>query len=134
LKYIVGIVVKRSDLEHGNPAERPEVVAGGPGGVGAAGPFEKGASMKFGERLRELRLETCMTLKYLSQKLKVSAAYLSSIENGKAGPPSDKLVERITNYFQCEETELLRLAYYDRLPPVLQDICRKVLLQKPPAS
>ena len=49
----------------------------------------------FGARLRTLREERGITLKFLANALQVSAAYLSALEHGKRGAPSAGLVYQV---------------------------------------
>ena len=42
---------------------------------------------KFGKKLRALRLENDQRLKDMADKLEVTAAYLSAVENGKRSVP-----------------------------------------------
>ena len=53
----------------------------------------------FGEKLKQYRLQKGLTLSDLSKVLKVSKAYISLIENGKRGRPSQGMVELICAYF-----------------------------------
>lgn len=52
----------------------------------------------FGERLRELREERCMTQKELAAAVGVSAGYLSALEHGHRGRPSWALLQRIVGH------------------------------------
>ena len=51
--------------------------------------------MKFGEYLRQKRLEKNMKAKTLAELLDISPAYLSSLENGSRQPPSNELLEKM---------------------------------------
>lgn len=53
----------------------------------------------FGARLRALRAARTMTLKELAAQLQVSAAYLSALEHGRRGAPSDGLVHQVCDIF-----------------------------------
>ena len=67
----------------------------------------------FGARLRSLRARHGVTLKTLAQGLQVSAAYLSALEHGRRGAPSQGLVHQVNEYFGLiwdEAEELSRLA------------------------
>ena len=67
----------------------------------------------FGARLRTLREERGITLKFLANALQVSAAYLSALEHGHRGQPTFYLVQRIIGFFNViwdEAEELERLA------------------------
>ena len=53
----------------------------------------------FGQRLRELRAERGATLKQMAAALQVSSAYLSALEHGHRGRPTDGLIHQICGYF-----------------------------------
>ena len=67
----------------------------------------------FGQRLRDLRRQRGVTLKAMAQALQVSSAYLSALEHGRRGRPSQVLVHQICAYFNIiwdEAEELQQLA------------------------
>ncbi len=67
----------------------------------------------FGARLRALRAERGVTLKALAGALQVSPAYLSALEHGRRGAPSDGLVHQVNAFFGLiwdEADDLARLA------------------------
>ena len=67
----------------------------------------------FGKKMRCLRLTTGVSLKQLAQDLQLSAAYLSSLERGHRGRPSEALVVQICEYFNLiwdDFEEMKRLA------------------------
>ncbi len=67
----------------------------------------------FGARLRALRSERGITLKYLAEGLQVSPAYLSALEHGRRGAPSAGLVHQVNEFFGLiwdEADDLARLA------------------------
>ena len=72
--------------------------------------------MTFGKRLKELRKKKGLTLKAVADVIKSSKGYLSGIEHGKVNPPSDRFVRRIARLLGVGETEMLRLAYFDKVP------------------
>lgn len=53
----------------------------------------------FGERLRVLRAGRGITLKEMAAALQVSSAYLSALEHGHRGRPTDGLIHQICGYF-----------------------------------
>ena len=53
----------------------------------------------FGKRVRELRAERSIALKKMAGDLEISAAYLSALEHGYRGLPSEALVIQICEYF-----------------------------------
>lgn len=53
----------------------------------------------FGEKLVELREQRGWTQKKMANKLGVSAAYLSALENGQRGKPSRRLLHAVCQTF-----------------------------------
>jgi transcriptional regulator with XRE-family HTH domain len=67
----------------------------------------------FGAKVRSLRAAHGVTMKEMAQALQISSAYLSALEHGKRGRPSQGLVRQICEYFELiwdEADALLRLA------------------------
>ncbi len=64
----------------------------------------------FGQYCRQLRQNRNISLKELAEALAVSPAYLSSLERGKRGNPSEIIIEKICEYLSLsfEEVKLLR--------------------------
>jgi HTH-type transcriptional regulator, competence development regulator len=62
--------------------------------------------MKFGEILRQLRLEGGMGIKSLAPQLDVNYTYLSKLEN-EAVNPSEEFVARVADYFGFDRDALL---------------------------
>lgn len=62
----------------------------------------------FGKALRMFRLERGELLKEMAERLQISPAYLSSVENGKKEPTSE-LMMRITSAYPLSKEELLLL-------------------------
>ncbi len=77
----------------------------------------------FGARLRALRAAQEMTLKELAAQLQVSAAYLSALEHGRRGAPSDGLVHQVCDLFGLIWDQADELAALARLshPRVVVD-------------
>ncbi|HJA81040.1 MAG TPA: helix-turn-helix domain-containing protein [Candidatus Mediterraneibacter intestinipullorum] len=72
---------------------------------------------RFGKRLRTLRIEENQRLKDMADKLGVTAAYLSAVENGKRRVP-DSWIATLTDEYGLspeEERELQKLAYEDQM-------------------
>lgn len=67
----------------------------------------------FGKALRRIRLERDELLKNMSEKLGVTPAYLSAIENGKK-KATQSLCDRIIAEYQLQpdETDMLMDAYF----------------------
>ena len=67
----------------------------------------------FGAKIRELRAARHVTLKRMAADLQISAAYLSALEHGHRGLPSEALVEQSCEYFHLiwdDYEEVQRLA------------------------
>ena len=67
----------------------------------------------FGAKVRALRAAHGVTLKEMAAELQISSAYLSALEHGRRGRPSQGLVRQICEYFELiwdEADALLRLA------------------------
>ncbi|MDE0781151.1 MAG: helix-turn-helix domain-containing protein [Alphaproteobacteria bacterium] len=67
----------------------------------------------FGEKVRGLRFGRGITLKEMAADLELSPAYLSSLEHGHRGRPSEALAVQICEYFNLiwdDYEEIHRLA------------------------
>jgi len=53
----------------------------------------------FGRKVRALRAARSITLKQMAADLELSPAYLSSLEHGRRGRPSEALVVQVCEYF-----------------------------------
>lgn len=53
----------------------------------------------FGQKVRSLRAARGVTLKQMAADLQLSPAYLSSLEHGRRGRPSEALVVQVCEYF-----------------------------------
>lgn len=71
---------------------------------------------KFGKELRKIRIENDEILKDMADKLNVTAAYLSAVENGNRKVPDAWVNTIVTKYNLSDEkaTTLQKLAYEDR--------------------
>ncbi len=78
--------------------------------------------MTFGSVLRKLRSKEDIGIKKLATAINVDYAYISRIENGKL-KPSQRVIERIANYFNCDRDELLILG--DKIPEDIKKILRE---------
>src|SRR5688572_26271279 len=63
-----------------------------------------------GTRIRQLRRERGLTQRALAERVPMSAANLSRIENGEQGPPSEETIARLAKVLNADQGELLRLA------------------------
>lgn len=67
----------------------------------------------FGAKVRALRADRKITLKQMAADLELSEAYLSTLEHGHRGRPSEALVVQICEYFHLiwdDYEEMHRLA------------------------
>ena len=84
--------------------------------------------MRFGEKVRELRLAKGWRLRDLAEKVDVGFTHLSRVENERLNYgdyPSDALIHRLADALEVDEEELLILA--KRVPERI----RKRVLQRP---
>ena len=73
---------------------------------------------KFGETIRELRINKDLGLREFAKQLEITPAYLSNIERGKFNPPSEEKIIRIAEKLGADSNFLLRLA--KKVPPEIQ--------------
>lgn len=67
-------------------------------------------SLRFGKRIRQLRIQKGMTQRDLSARLGIDFTYLSKIENNKAEPPSDEVIKGLARELNTDPEELFTLA------------------------
>lgn len=68
----------------------------------------------FGNFCRKLRFNHCVSLKSQATALSVSPSYLSSLEHGKKGIPSDNIIQKVSELFSLnpdEQCELKQSAF-----------------------
>ena len=90
--------------------------------------------MKFGEYLRQKRLEKNMKAKTLAELLDISPAYLSSLENESRQPPSYELLEKIAAILELstdERYQLFDLAGENKNPPEISEDLTEYIYQNP---
>ncbi len=80
--------------------------------------------MHFGATLRLLRVHTGFTLRELADRIGVSNAYLSRVENGHDAPPTPDRLAPIARAFGLAPTTLIELA--DRIGPFTSDYLERV--------
>lgn len=73
-------------------------------------------SLKFGQAMKQKRAVLSLSLASLAQRVGCAKSYLSSIENGHKGPPSDELVAKIEEALSFAPGELAQCASWDRTP------------------
>jgi len=90
--------------------------------------------MRFGMRIRELRLEKKLSQRRLAEQIGIDFTYLSKIENSKVSPPSDEVIHKLAQELEADLEELLALAakvsQEDLRETVAQDIRLGVLFRK----
>ena len=77
--------------------------------------------MRFGERVKELRLQRKLTQQKVAEKIGVTVGYISKVEKERlqfGDYPSEKFIHKLADALQCNEDELLLLT--DRVPPAIQ--------------
>lgn len=75
---------------------------------------------EFGLRIRELRKKKGLTQQQLAGQVGLDFTYLSKIETGRVGPPSQEKIIALANALGCDPEELLLLA--KRVPESLQSV------------
>lgn len=81
--------------------------------------------MSFGGVIRERRIDLGIGLMDMSERLGISAPYLSRIERGLESPPRDELIERAAAILGLQLDDLFVQAR--RLPPDMRDDMEKVV-------
>jgi transcriptional regulator with XRE-family HTH domain len=81
--------------------------------------------MSFGGIIRERRIGLGIGLVDMSERLGISAAYLSRIERGLESPPRDHLIERAAAILGLQMDDLFIKA--QRLPPDMRGDMEKVV-------
>ena len=90
--------------------------------------------MKYGECLKQKRIEKNINAKTMAERLSISPAYLSSLENGSRRAPSFALQEKIAEALSLTEDE--RYQFYDlaaenKQPPILSKDLTEFIYQNP---
>jgi len=81
--------------------------------------------VSFGGVIRERRIELGIGLMDMSERLGISAPYLSRIERDLESPPRDELIERAAAILGLQMDDLFVKAR--RLPPDMRDDMEKVV-------
>jgi len=89
--------------------------------------------MKFGEKIKSLRMASSLSLRELAKKIDVSPSYLQRIELLRDKPPSGEVIGRLAAILGVNPAELFILAE-NRLPQIIYDaVCQnKVSMEKVP--
>jgi transcriptional regulator with XRE-family HTH domain len=92
----------------------------------ARGPSQTERAHALGARLRQLRRAAKLTQREVAQRIPMSAANLSRLENGEQGPPSEETIERLARALDTDPAELLTLAGRAGRPASSDAILREV--------
>ena len=90
-------------------------------GGGQLGNQQEDEPMRFGERVKELRLQRKLTQQKVAEKVGVTVGYICKVEKERlqfGDYPSEKFIHKLADALQCDEDELLLLT--DRVPPAIQ--------------
>jgi transcriptional regulator with XRE-family HTH domain len=80
-----------------------------------------GETMRFGERLREIRKEKGLTLREVAERAGIDFTYLSKIENSRFPyTPAADTIRQLAEALKVDSIELLTLA--DKLPKELEPL------------
>ena len=77
---------------------------------------------KFGRLIQRLRIDKKLSLRKLAKESKISPTYLSYIERGIQGPPSQDVVKRLAGALECDVDPLMSEAGY-----VDEDVWKTIL-------
>ena len=90
--------------------------------------------MKFGEYLKQKRLENNMKSKTMAKILDISPAYLSSLESGSRQPPSYELLDKMAAILELnidERYQLFDLAGENKHPREIAKDLTEYIYQNP---
>jgi len=91
---------------------------------------KRATTMRFGDRIRELRKAKALGQRALAEKVGVSFTYVSKIENEKldfGDYPSEELIGKLAEALDADKDELLILA--EKIP----DQIKKRVMERPEA-
>jgi transcriptional regulator with XRE-family HTH domain len=92
----------------------------------ARGPSQTERAHSLGVRLRQLRRQAKLTQREVAERVPMSAANLSRVENGDQGPPSDETIERLARALEADADELLALAGRAAAPTSPDKLMREI--------
>ncbi len=92
----------------------------------ARGPSQTERAHTLGSRLRRLRRAAKLTQHQVAERVPMSAANLSRIENGEQGPPSEEVLEGLARALDADLTELLTLAGRAGATPTADMLLREI--------
>lgn len=67
-------------------------------------------SLPFGKRIRQIRIDRGLSQRDLASEVGIDFTYLSKIENNRAAPPKDAVIQRIAQVLETDLEELFALA------------------------
>lgn len=83
-------------------------------------------SRDFGNRVRQLRVQSCLTQQEVADRTGVSVSYISKVENDRlhfGDYPSEKFIHKLAEELKADEDELLLLA--DKVPASIRQRIRQ---------
>jgi len=93
-------------------------VAAEHGEYGYSGLWEAGIITEFGTLLQTLRIEAGLSQRELARRTDLSHTYISKLEKGLMGPPSDDVLARLAGVLAYDAVKLFWAA--GRVPPHLK--------------
>lgn len=90
------------------------------------GKYDNGLVNSFGEYIKTLRKKQGLMLKELSEKSKISPAYLSRLESNKRNSPSSAILMKLARALDISIVDLVKI-FLEINEPVIKDI-KEVLL------
>jgi len=83
-------------------------------------PTNRPGTPLLGESIRERRRELGLSLDSLAERVACSKSYLSTIENGRCGPPGEALLRRLESALATASGALVHLAELEATPPEIR--------------
>lgn len=80
--------------------------------------------MKLGDTIKHLRIFNGLSIKQISNELKISESYLSEIENNKKSP-SIKIIEKLAYHFNMSISDILKISEKINKENYFRDGCDK---------
>jgi transcriptional regulator with XRE-family HTH domain len=90
------------------------------------GKYDNGLVDSFGEQIKNFRKKRGLMLKELSEKSKISPAYLSRLESNKRNSPSNAILMKLARALDISIVDLVKI-FLEINEPVIKDI-KEVLL------
>jgi transcriptional regulator with XRE-family HTH domain len=77
--------------------------------------------------VKKLRKEQNLTCETVARRIGSHKGYISGIENDKVSPPSVKLIRRYAKCLGQDMRMMVRLAWVDKAPPIIQEVAEEFL-------